>query len=483
MSGMGVKKSLAWMGGTSLFGQVITWTVTIVVARLLSPEDYGIVAISGLYTVFAHTVCLMGVSAAVVQADEISDYQIRALYGFSILTGVIMFGIGLLAAPLMAWAFNDPRLTALVSFQNIVFLVGAPKSLQWSLLARETRFDAIAKIETGSRIITSFCALSMAAAGFGYWTLASQWILIEFFQLIGFSYYRPVRPTFLIRWAEVSELLLFGLKILARKSIAQLYSKVDVFIFGKLASPAFLGGYTFAKQLTNMPFEKIINIINRVLLPYLAKDKSDHERMREWTLKVSYLQVLFLVPFYYVLFFCAEEAILILLGESWAAAVLPLRIFCLMNIFKLAESYVMVALTALGRITEQVKFVFMQLVLVGGAILGISLWQGIEASLYVWITVYPVLCLLFSGILLKAIGLGIGTVFKRVRRTLAAQAFLIAALVYMQYVVEGPMWQTLIVKLAVAGGVYLTGLALLDRRRIMQTLDFVPAFRKAGIGG
>lgn len=476
MSGMSVRKSLAWMGGTSLLGQVITWTVTIIVARLLSPEDYGIVAISGLYTVFAHTVCLMGVSAAVVQADTITEYQTKALYGFSIIMGIIMFGIGLAAAPAMAWAFDDPRLTALVSFQNIVFLVGAPKSLQWSLLARETRFDSIAKIETASRILTSFCALTMAATGFGYWTLASQWLLIEFFQLIGFSFYRPVRPTFIIRWGEVSELLIFGIKILARKTIEQLYSKVDVFIFGKLASPVFLGGYTFAKHLANMPFEKIINIINRVLLPYLAKDKSDHVRMREWTLKVSYLQVLLLVPFYYVLFFCAEETIHILLGEDWAAAVLPLRIFCLMNIFKLAESYVMVALTALGRITEQVKFVMMQLVLVGGAILGVSLWQGIEASLYVWITVYPILCLVFSGILLKAIGLGIGVVFVRMRRTLAAQALLLAALAGMQYVVEGPMWQTLIVKLAVAGVVYLAGLALLDRRRIMQTLDFVPAF-------
>jgi len=481
MSGMSVKRSLAWMGGTSLFGQVITWSITIVVARLLTPEDYGLVAIAGIYTVLAHAICLMGVSTAVVQAESVTEYQIRALYGFSILMGILMFGVGLLAAPVMAWGFDDPRLTWLVAYQNLVFIVGAPKSLQWSLLARDTRFDVIAKIETASRVLTSLCVLAMAAAGLGVWALASQWILIELFQFIAFSCFRRVRPTFIIRWTEVRDLLLFGIRVLMRNSVGQIYSQIDIFIFGKLASSTFLGGYSFAKQLTNMPFEKIITIINRVLLPYLCKDKDDHNKMRDWTMNIAYLQVLFLVPFYYVLFFCAAETVYIVLGDKWAVAVFPLQIFCVANIFKLGENYAMVALTALGRIKEQVRFVFIQLVLMGSGFLGTALWIGPESSLYVWITVYPLLSIVFCTVLLKTIDLKLSMLLVRIKGTLVAHAALVLSLMVVQHFVKGAMWETLSSKLAGAATVYILALFIFDREKFVDTLRIVPVFssRKA----
>ena len=463
------------MGGASFAGQVITWGVTIIVARLLTPADYGLVAISGIFPVFAHAICLMGVSAAVVQADEVSDYQVRALYGFSIFMGLFMFCIGLMAAPVMAWGFNEPRLTALVSFQNLVFIFGAPKSLLWSLLARETRFDTIAKVETGARILTSGCTLAMAVAGFGVWSLAAQWVFIEIFQLIGFSFVRRVRPTFLIRFTEIRDLLLFGIKVLLRNSVFQLYTSVDVIIFGKFASVSFLGGYSFAKQLTNMPFEKIIRVINVVMMPYLSKNKADLENFRNWTLRITDLQVFFLAPFFYLLFFCAEEAVLYLLGPGWNIAVLPLQVFCIANVFKLSESYVMVALTALGKVSAQVKFVFFQLLVVGSIMASISLWGDVELAVYVWVTVYPVLCYVFSKMLLKAIGLNLSAVFAQIRDTLFAQGIMIIALMVLEHFLQGPHWTTLGIKIICGCLVYLLALYFINPSKISLILHLVPA--------
>jgi O-antigen/teichoic acid export membrane protein len=478
MSDQSVLRSLAWMGGSSVIGQIITWSVTCVVARLLSPEDYGLVAISGLFTVFAHSICLMGISSAVVQAESVSEYQIRALYGFSIFMGVFMFCLGLFAAPGMSWIFNDPRLTALVSFQNMVFLFGSPKSLQWSMLAREKRFDIIAKVETASRILTSGCVLAMAASGFGVWTLASQWVLIELFQFIGFSVHRRITPTFVIRWVEIRDLLIFGVHVFLRNSIGQLYASVDVFIFGKFASANFLGAYTFSKQLTNMPFEKIVTIINRVLLPYLCSEKGDMDSMRAWPLNVADLQALLLAPFFYILFFCAEEAVLILLGENWSAAVLPLQIFCVANVFKLAESYAMLVLTALGRVAEQVRFVLGQLVVIGGAMFGLVVWMNVEISMYVWVTLYPVLCYVFCRILLKAIGLGLGTVIKHLKTTLIAHAALIASVYGLDLMLVGPLWLKLILKIVAGCIVYLLCLLAIDREKIVHLLRILPFIRQ-----
>jgi O-antigen/teichoic acid export membrane protein len=354
-----VKKSLAWMGGMSLVGQILTWSATIIIARLLSPQDYGLVSITGIFTVIAHSVCLMGISSAVIQAEEVTNYQIRALYGFSIYAGCIMYLIGLLAAPVMTMIFHEPRLTQLLAVQNLVFIVGAPKSLQLSLMARDTRFDIIAKIEVGSRILTSICALLMAALGCGVWTLALQWLLIELFQLLAFYRYPRGRivPTFVILWKEIRDFLVFGVKVLLQSIIWQLYTSVDVFIFGRLATQGFLGAYTFSKNLTNMPFEKIISIINRVLLPYLAKNKNDQEHLRKWTLEATDLQLLLIAPIFYLLFFCAKEIVLILLGNGWIAAIFPFQIFAISNLFKMVQSYVSMILTAMGRVNEDRKSV------------------------------------------------------------------------------------------------------------------------------
>ena len=482
MAAQSLKKSLAWMGGTSLAGQVITWSVTIIVARLLTPEDYGLVALAGLFTVFANAICRLGISAAVIQADEVSNYQVRALYSLSFVVGAAMYLVGVVAAPIMGWIFTEPRLIPLIIFQNLIFLVGAPKSLLWSLLARDTRFDVIAKVETGTRILTSLATLGMAAAGFGVWALAAQWLLIEAAQFLTFCCFCKVRPTLHIRLAEIKDLLIFGFKIFLRNMVGQLYASVDVFILGKLAVPEFLGAYTFSKRLAEMPFEKIVAIINRVLLPYISKDKGNPEAMREWTLKIADFQALFLAPFFVMLFFCARETVFVLLGAGWGAAVLPLKIFCMANLFKLAESYAGIALTALGKVTQQLHYVVIQLIVIGSSLLCLAIWVGINASLFVWVTVYPVLCLVFCRFMIRSIELRPWTLFKRLRGILLSHVILAVTLYAVGLLFDGTAeWQLLILKIGIGGLSLFISLFVLDRNKLYTVLSILSS-RQSGNG-
>lgn len=469
-----VKKNIAWMGGASFLGQIITWSTTIIVARILVPEDYGLIALAGLFTIFANYICMMGVSAAVVQADEVSDTQIRGLYSFSLLMGVLMFCVGLGAAPLMAWWFDEPRLQALVVFQNVIFLLGAPKSLQWSLLARETRFDTIAKIETGSRVLAALIGVTLAFAGFGFWTLAAQGVLLELFQFLGFTILRPIRPSIRIKWDEVKELLAFGFKILCRNCLMQVNASLVVMIFGKLSTHAFLGAYQFSRQLTNMPFEKIIALVNRVIFPYLSKDKGNVHAMREWTLKAADLQSLILSPFYCVLFFSARETILILLGPDWSAAVFPLKIFCVVSIFKLIDSYAGIALTALAKLGLQIWFMIAQIVIIPGGILLLTRAFDAEQSLYLWVIAYPPMCIYLGRKLMRMVGLGFRELIQRLRPTVVAHVFLILNLILVDTFLTGPHLLTLPVKIGSGMLVYFAALHFQGGDKIRLLLAFVP---------
>lgn len=480
MPGMSIKKSLAWMGGTSILGQVITWSATIIVARLLTPEDYGLVALAGLFTVFAQSVSEMGVGAAVIQRKEITQSQIRALYGFSILVGVGMTLLGLLAGPAMAFIFSDNRLIPLVAFQSLVFIFAAAKSMQRNILVRETRFDAIGKVETISRIATSACTLVLAASDFGYWAIAAQGVLVEFFQFGLFFRIKQIRPSLRIRFSEIKGVLGFGAKLMVRNIVARLYAMVDTAIIGKLASKDFLGAYGFSKKLTNMPFEKVIRLINQVLFPYLSQRQTDLTAVRDLTLKVADFQALIITPFFYLLFFSAEETVHILLGSHWSAAVFPLKIFCIANVFKLAESYNMNCLTALGKISEQIKYMILLFAAITIGMLSLGMTVDAQASILVWVSVYPVLSLFFSRILLKEIGIGFRDVFRRLRSILLGHLFMLLTLGGLSFVALEPAWLSLIVKCLAGICVYGVSMVLMDYAKVkVMILEFIPKLRKA----
>lgn len=458
------------MGGASALGQVITWSVTIVVARLLTPQDYGVVALSGLFTVFAQSVSEMGVGAAVVQREEISRAQIRTLYGFSLVVGGGMTLVGFLAGPIMAWFFNDDRLCTLVGFQSLVFLVSAAKSMQRNILVREARFDVIAKAEMASRVATSICTLFLAVSGCGYWAIAAQLMLIEFFQLIIFGSVERIVPSFRIKFVEIGGFVTFGVRVMARTIILQLYSMVDTAVLGKIASKTFLGAYGFSKQLANMPLEKIVRIVNQVLYPHMARNQSNLNLLKELTIMSADLQVLFIVPFYCLLFFCSQEVVLLLLGPGWSDAVFPLKIFCVSNIFKLAESYNMNCLTAMGKISVQIRYVLLLLIVVGGGILVAALVFDVRSSLFVWVSLYPVMCIFFSRVLLRAVNIRFQELFIRLRGTLTALAVMAVGLAMAEYCLQAELVFALCVKVTIGFVVYVSVLMLIDRSKIERVI-------------
>lgn len=473
MSNNAIRKSLGYMGIASLVGQIVTWSITIFVARLLTPEDYGLVAVSGIFIVFASTISEMGVGAAVIQSKSITSSQISSIYSVSLAVGVLMTTLGCIAAPAFALIFDDERLTALVVVQSIVFFVSSAKSMQRNLLVRDVRFDLIAKIEFISRVATSLCSLGLALAGFGYWAIAPQGLILELFQLIFFAYIVKVKPSKFIASEDTYSLLKFGFKVLAKNLVYQLYNMVDTAVLGKFAAKDFVGAYTFSKQLTNMPFEKIIRIINQVLYPYMARKQADPLVLREWTFKSADLQLLTVAPFFYLLFFCSEEVVHILLGTTWSDAVFPMQIFCVASVFKLAESYNINCLTALGMISVQIRYTVLQLLIVGGGMLVVTLLFDAKSSTLVWITAYPVLSILYSRILFHALNISLIDMVVYLRKTLVSHFVMIITLVVAAPYIHGSEWFTFLAKVSLGLVTYIASIAVFDRKKISYILGFL----------
>jgi O-antigen/teichoic acid export membrane protein len=462
------------MVSTSLLGQAITWFITIFVARMLTPEDYGLVALSGLFTVFANIVCQMGLGAAVIQSESVTENEQQSLYCFSLLMGICMLIIGwTVAAPLMTMLFDEPKLTGLVRFSSLVFLFSSAKSMPRNLMIKNMQFDKIAKIEMFSRILTSITVLIAVIQGAGVWALAAQWVLFELFLFLFFFFAVPIIPQFKSSFSDIKPLLIFGMHLMIRMILTQFYSMCDSAIIGKLGSQSFLGGYNFAKQLTNIPFDKIIGLINRVLFPYFSQNKNELEKLRQWTILSAQLQILLVLPFFIFLFYCANEAVTILLGANWLIAVFPLKVLCVANVFRIAESYNTNLLTALGKTYEQVKYVIAMSIAIILGMLGINAIFGITNSIFVWVVFYPALTFVLSSYTLKMINLRAIVLLKEIRTILFSIAILLIGLQVMDLLVTGPVWFTLVIKIVTGVTLYCSTLAITDLKRTKELVGMI----------
>jgi len=468
-----IKRSLAWMGGSSLLGQVITWSITIVVARLLTPADYGLVALSGLFTVFAISISEMGVGASVIQSEEISTSQIRSLYTLSLLIGLGMTGIGYAVAPVLAQIFDEPKIIPLTRFQSLVFLLSAAKSMQRTVLVRNMHFDVIAKMDTGARILTSISTLSLVYLGAGVWALAGQWLLLEFYMFLAYAGISRIVPKIRIDFFEIREVFRFGAVVMLRNITFKLYSMVDVIILGKLVSKTFLGGYTFSKQLTNMPFEKILTLVNRVLFPYFARAKKDLSVMRDWTVQVAELEALFLVPFFIMLFGCSEQVILLMLGDNWEMAIFPMRLLCVASIFMLIENYNTMVLTALGYVKSQIIYTLTQLVFIAGGMFLFTHFWGPEKSIFVWVVFYPIIALALNNYLVRKIRLSYRFVIGKLYKLFVAHGVLAGTLFAIDMYYHGAVWSMLAVKVLLGGVVYLLCVYCIDSAKLLDVYRLI----------
>lgn len=456
------------MAANKLGGQVITWGITIVVARLLSPEDYGLIALSGIFTLFAMSISEMGIGAAVIQRDSISEDEIRSLYSVAILVGLGMTAMGYFAAIPMALIYDEPRLIPLVRAQSIVFSFAALSGMQRNILVRNTCFSVVARIELCANVMTSLCALTLAWNGFGVWALVAQGLLTKLFEFVGFSYYSRIVPKLRVDFSAIYDVMRYGVVIMLNGLGNTLFMLSDTMILGKFASPLFLGGYSFGRNLTRLPFEKVLSIVNQVLFPFLSKEKNNPQQLRAWFGKLMKFELFLFLPFYVFLFFCAEEIVYIVLGPKWEIVILPLRVFCVASFFRLIDSFGSTLLIALGNVRIPFYINIVKVAVVSLPILAVCYWIGYVESLYVWIITPPLISIGYLFFIKRSIQLQMVSFFMELLPLLIANLALVTmSLIIGMDPVAAPM-TSLLVKFSLGGTVFFVALLIFGRHIMFE---------------
>jgi len=350
-----VMVGLGWIAGANFFGQVITWGITIVVMRILSPADYGLLAMATVFVAFLSLMSTAGLGPAIVQAREIDEDKLRQLLGLIIIINVALFLLLFIAAPFIAVFFGEPRLVDIIRVISSQFVISSLAVIPESLLARELKFKTRALVDLLSNILGGFLTLWLAVSGYGVWSLVVGTIVSVTGKTVGLNLAAPY-----LRWPSFSlrgtgHLVAFGGKITAGRILWFFYSQADMFIAGKLLGKESLGFYSVAMHLASLPVQKISGILNQVAFPAFAQIQHDPSMIARQFSKAIRILSFFSFPVLWGISSIAPELVRLLLGSKWEQAILPLQILPAIMPFRMISNFLPSALDAVGRPDISVK--------------------------------------------------------------------------------------------------------------------------------
>jgi len=317
-------------GAATVFGQGVDMTLqvgtTIILARLLSPTDYGLQAMVLTLTNFLSLFKDAGLSAASIQRENLTHEEISTLFWINVGVGTLLAILVACLAPLLAHFYKDPRLLAITLASAPIFLFNSLSVQHNALLNRAMRFGATVKIDVFANMIGTAVAIGMAALGFGYWSLICQNISIPIAVMMGAWIampWFPGRP----RWTPtLRSMVRFGGTVTTNGVVSYVSYNTEKVLLGRFWGAAPLGIYGRAYQLINLPMQQLMQAVGAVAFPVLSRMQNDVERLRRSYLKAHSMVVSITVPVVIGCTLFADEIVRILLGPKWMAVSLILRL-------------------------------------------------------------------------------------------------------------------------------------------------------------
>ena len=329
-------KGVKWTTFGSLFNSVLQIVQLVILARILSPSDFGLMAIVMVIIGFSNMFIDMGISNAIIYKQKVTENKLTSLYWLNVFVGFALFLIILVVSPFIAEFYKTPQLTKLIILVGTTFLIQPFGQQFMILLQKELQFDTITKTQMISRFCSFIAIILFAIFGYGVLSLAYGIIFYSLLSTLIFIYYgvKIYKPRFYFRKNDLDEFLNFGLYQLAQKVMDYFRSEIDTILIGKFLSIEILGVYNIAKSLVSKPSSIINPVITKVTFPVMSKINHDNKKLKEVYLKTINLLIFINTPIYLLIFLFAKPIVILLIGSVWIESVPIIQILAIVFLVK-----------------------------------------------------------------------------------------------------------------------------------------------------
>jgi O-antigen/teichoic acid export membrane protein len=447
-----VRSGLYWAAGGRLAAQLVSWAITIVVIRLLSPADYGLLAMATVFIEFFAMMSQFGAGTAVIQAQELDERKLRQVFGFVIVVNGILFLAMIFGAPLVAAFFAEERLTSIVRVLAVPFLLTVLGTIPSSQISRKLDYKSSSLISLGGTIVSSLTTLALALAGAGVWALVWGALAAAVWGAVAPNVVSPFLKWPIFSYRGIRELVLYGGNLTLTRILWFWYSKADAIIAGKLLGKELLGAYSVGMHLANLPTSRLSALVNQVAFPAFARIQDDRARYAASFLLAVRLLSFAVFPALWGMSSVAPELVRVLLGDKWLPAIQPLQLLALIMPVHMFGPFMNTAANGIGRTDVSVKQVLVASVVMPLAFLIGSQW-GLVGLALSWVIAFPLVFAVAIRLFVPVVGLRASDVLRAMSPTVLVCAGMYAAVAGVRAFVGAALHDVVLLAVLTATGV------------------------------
>lgn len=374
-------KGTIWSAADAFLGQGVTFIVGLVLARLLSPEEYGLIGICLIFSVILNGIVDSGFSNALIRKNECNDDDYNTMFLTNLFISIVLFFLLFFTSPLISSFFNRDELTPLLRATGSILIINALSLTHTTILTKRIDFKTRTKASLISAILSGLIGIVMAYMGCGVWSLAGQLISKQLFYTLCLWFLVSWCPSFSFNIESFHYMWGFGWKLLLSGLLNNIWNQLYQVIIGKYYSPSTLGQYTRANQFAGIFSENLTVIIQRVSYPVLSAIRENQQRMVSAFRKLIRMTMFVTVICLFSLAGVSESLIICLIGPKWSEAATYLPLICITMSFYPLHAINLNMLQVIGR-----SDIFLYLEVAKKVIAIVPLVIGIFISVY-WMLV------------------------------------------------------------------------------------------------
>lgn len=341
-------KGIAWLLGSRAWYQFIHFLVSIILARLLLPDDFGLLGMALVFTNFLNTLSDFGLTSAIVQQKDVSDQQLSSIFWFDMLIGLLCAILLIVISPLISIFYKESRIIQILSFLSLNFILLNGNIVPYALAQKALEYGKITRINALAVFISGLIAILAAYLGLGVWALVLQSLSSSLLILILFWFRSTFIPSLNFHLGDLKDIWKYSLNLMGF-SVTNYFSRnADYMIIGHYLGSTSLGFYTLAYNLMLFPITNLVGVINQAVFPALAKIQDSPETVAHAYIKSCQYLGFFTIPAMTGLAIFSKEAILTIYGIKWLESASVLSLLCLVALFQPFTSLVGVLFLARG---------------------------------------------------------------------------------------------------------------------------------------
>ena len=349
-----------WKFGEQVSSQFVSFILSIILARLLTPNDYGVVALVNIFILIANVFVTSGFGTALIQKENSNETDFSTIFYLSELVSILIYILIFAIAPFVANFYNNPKMTLILRVFALQLPLSAFNAIQQAYISKHLMFRKVFVSTTISSILSGVIGICCAYAGFGVWALVSQYLSNTAIVSITLALQISWHPQLKFSWSAGKPLLNFGWKILAASLLGQFFNQLRSLILGRVYSSADLAYYNRGLRFPELISENVNNTISGVLFPVLSEYGDDFIKVKNGLRKSIRMSTFILMPLLFGLMSTAQEVILLLLTSKWLKAVPFMQILCLSCVFDTVSNENIQALKAIGKSDVLLKLEFIK---------------------------------------------------------------------------------------------------------------------------